>query len=117
MVVDLVVQTVGQGLVLPEAGQQRDPVVQLKGLVFRTQVTIEVRDDFDETSHDKRKETNAAKHDEDTDYLFEIGNWVDIAVSNGCEGGDSEVTTGDKSLNSVEFWLIKRVNGYKSPTI
>jgi len=53
VVVDLVVKTVGQGFVLSEAGQQCNPVVQLKGLVFRTEVSIEVGNNLDETSHNK----------------------------------------------------------------
>jgi len=51
--VDLVVQTIGQWLVLSESGQQRYPVVQIKGLVFLTQISIKVGDNIDETSHNK----------------------------------------------------------------
>ena len=46
--------------------------MQLEGLVFGTEVTIEVRDNLDETSHNKRKKADTAKHDENADYFFEI---------------------------------------------
>lgn len=80
--------------------------MKLEGLVFGTEVTIEVRNNFDETSHDKRKKADAAKHDENADYFFEIRNRVDIAVADSCEGSDGEITASDESLNSVKFVLV-----------
>jgi len=61
VIVDLYVKTLGQRLVVPEAGNQSYPVVQLKGLFFKTWA-FELGNNLDETTHNERKKGDARDH-------------------------------------------------------
>ncbi len=61
VLVDLLVQTVRQGLVIPEAGDQSHPAMQLKSLFFET-FAFELRNYLNKTPHNKRKKCDTRDH-------------------------------------------------------
>jgi hypothetical protein len=96
MLVDLPVERVGQGLVLSKASEKSHPVVQLESLLFDSQVLLKSWNDFNETSHYEKEETNTTQHNHDAKNLFSIWNWVQVAITNGRKSGDTEIARGDE---------------------
>lgn len=84
--------------------------MKFEGLLFNTQILVESRDNFNERAHDKWEETNTGKHDQNTNDLLSVGDWEQIAVANGRQGGNWKVARCDELvLVRVHVGLVQVV--------
>jgi len=110
VLVDLPVQRIRERFVLSEPGQQGHPIVKFESFFFDTQITIECRDDLNEAGHDEREKGNTGQHDDDAEYFLNIGNWVQISVTDRWQCRDTEVAHGNELVKVIELVSIQVIH-------
>mmetsp|Transcript_685 Transcript_685/g.745 ORF Transcript_685/g.745 Transcript_685/m.745 type:complete len:202 (-) Transcript_685:356-961(-) len=98
MAIDLVDQSLWQGLVVCEPCQQCHPIVEFSPFIFSSHLFIVVRDDLYETAHDVGKEGNPQQHNDDSEAHLERADWVEVSIAHSREGSQGKVTADDKPI-------------------
>jgi hypothetical protein len=91
VIVDLMVQRVGQRVVVTEASEHSGPVVELEGHIVDGGVGILLLDDLAECSKQVTKEGSTTEHDHHAEDHLQLRDGVHISITNGGESGHHEV--------------------------
>ena len=75
--------------------------MQVARFVNYSHFRLVVADDFDEISHDVTEESDAAKHNYDSNDTLHITNRIVIAIADGTEGCQGEITADSQLVKLV----------------